>query len=387
MNERRARRLSETELREDPRMLEIQKIAQRAVRENILGEDLLVFKWKVESGIELSKEEERQYNVEYGKVFKKLKEMADKNPNLLNRLFDDVSSSDESLRGELDEVKADFNFLMHADLLFDVLNENYRNINESMEGYEEMLQQGLMDFDENARRAIGNGTLPISYEELRERLANVEVRFMDVYSASSSKKSKLADYTLKKHVVRMNISDLKDQESFSATLSHELLHAVSGRSFVYRPDKTDEDLGSIKDQKLGLRFHGKHSRFTWMNEAITEDLNVEIRGGKDEAERRVYFHERGIVKLLRTAGENKIPEQILTDAYFENVNFDPKERMAKWKTLRAAINESFYPRFLVDLDKHIEEHGVEVSVEKFYFEGAESFRTDEVLEESMGFAA
>lgn len=143
--------------------------------------------------------------------------------------------------------------------------------------------------------------------------------------------------------------------------THEMLHALSGRTLVLR---TDAPLAymEFEAQRIGFRFQNvKQGRFRWLNEAITEELAIGLTGDKED---RIYKQERNLYKLLRTKGKMVIPEELFLAAYFENYDpsLPPGERIPQWKKLYSAINEAYEPGFLVRLDKMIQKGGIETAL-------------------------
>lgn len=110
------------------------------------------------------------------------------------------------------------------------------------------------------------------------------------------------------------------------------------------------------NQKLGFSFTKLDSSgrlvgyiYDWLNEAVTEELNIRIF--EDHPSRNGYSIER---QALRKMIEDGVPEKLIFDAYFEDYDPDHPDRVPRWKALVAKINE-VYPEGLEKLKKVEEE--------------------------------
>ncbi len=161
-------------------------------------------------------------------------------------------------------------------------------------------------------------------------------------------------------------------------LAHEYLHALSGKTVVRREMESKESEGfddnyeevfetkkrtKIESQRVGLGFVGGvddlliktvgTKRFGWLNEAVTEYLNIKIAGVSTEmayygdARKLLYF-------LLQSLGEDG--EGLVVRAYFEN--YDPatgeSDHVPNYRKFAQAIQEKIGNQFLVHLDQYIQ---------------------------------
>lgn len=242
--------------------------------------------------------------------------------------------------------------------------------------FDEKLPQLRAQFREKILKAIQEGRIKIDPARAEE-IANIPILLFDDLSND--------DYIGGYYNSQANvvyISSLNIETEPLETVIHELTHGLSGNTFVGFKDreeeaKDDTDVSEafktlmrklsrrgmeeeLQIQRLGLSFAGsciKAERFGWLNEAITEVIAADIIGDNPEREPEdrgiARIEERALLKLLRHSGKFDIPLDLFKDAYFEE--YDPNlpygERIPAWKKLYTAINEAYYPGFLVELDK------------------------------------
>ena len=190
--------------------------------------------------------------------------------------------------------------------------------------------------------AIDRGEIPITkkkvemvLDRLHMTLADTMVmRLNDTYG--SYDKDTLSIY------LDANLDDSELEETFH----HEILHALSGMTILSSDEWTNESL------RVGLAYRDD-SLFRWLNEAVTETLNIKVFGHEDGD---FYKESRKLLDLL----SKDIDFKLFVDAYFEEYDPDaPKEeRLAAWKKLKAAIDAKFgsSPNFLVKLNNFIENY-------------------------------
>ncbi len=147
------------------------------------------------------------------------------------------------------------------------------------------------------------------------------------------------------------------------TFCHEVLHMLSGKTVVMKYEEGAEHLAEFDHKKIGLSHVGKKvKRFWWLNEALTDHLTLELTG--EERKYAAYKKELELLELLRTKGKKEIPLQIFLNTYFES--FDPnqaeEERLKQWRQLRLEIAEAYKPDFIIELDRIIQEKGIDEAI-------------------------
>lgn len=207
---------------------------------------------------------------------------------------------------------------------------------------------------------INKNNLPLTPEFLQRRLAEVPVRAGDIigYSISSGL---LGDFDAQNDVVVIPLEEItivtpnmktRAERQFY-TYTHEMLHALSGRTIYGNIREADNSLLSSRVQRLGLLAEG---RFRWLNEAMTERINLDLLNEKEGS----YPQERALLDLLIQQG---ISYSHLQRAYFEqHVPKKETSSLVSWREMMKDFNQTFKPGFLVKLDKYIHHNGLDKTI-------------------------
>lgn len=286
-----------------------------------------------------------------------------------DQLFDEVLADPTSLlstyaqesQGNPDFVLLDVD-QMPDDVFQDML---IRHVN-VFRGTLGEFQGALPDFQDRFQRRFTQKIIArgfIDNETSQRRMAEINVVLGDALRDDLTA-DRGGNFDSETDTVMIAQQDFKDLGEHIYT--HEILHALSGRTLVLRTDTPLEymelEYMEFETQRIGFHFKNvKQGRFRWLNEAITEELTISLTGDKEE---RIYKQERNLYKLLRKKGKLDIPEELFLAAYFENYDpsLPPGERIPQWKKLYGAINEAYEPGFLVRLDKMIQKGGIEVAL-------------------------
>ena len=204
----------------------------------------------------------------------------------------------------------------------------------------------------------------LSDEFIQRRLAGVKVYISDPLRDLMRSRNWQGGYNPSSHAIYISAYDFEEDKSLeilNATLIHEFLHALSGKTLVQFGVDND---GNVSEQKMGLAFHaGENERFGWLAEAVTEDLtNKILKREKDE----IYAEEQELFSLLQNSGATQIPIELFYAANFEN--YDPtagdrkESAIPKWHQLRRVISESYSPTFLVNLDQFAKKFGIKKTI-------------------------
>ena len=279
---------------------------------------------------------------------------------------------DKSLDGNLDEKQ--------VAVFLDILKANKEGIfYQARELFRDSISKSVAEFKDSMIESINNGDLPISQDELEKRMKNLTFGLVDPLISTLQGASGAAYHSLGQ--THIDISTLLYGEEIKSTVFHELLHAISGKS-----NNHGEDSGSDKVvDKIGLSFSPQKgegivyndfllNRFSWLNEAMTENLTMEFdvqKNGEDiPSEKRSYLFER---KLLAKLIKNGISDETLRQAYFEQYKLtEPGEhRQPNMQKMFKEVGDKFYKGFFVDLDDYISfitqggDDGVQVAFEEW----------------------
>lgn len=239
-------------------------------------------------------------------------------------------------------------------------------------------------------------SIELNRADIEFRFSDIEYNFFDEYNNKSflSGETKDGDYCDNTHTVRVQLN--YNNKFHASTLQHEHLHAVSGQENTvslmnYSPKKY---IFTHTTQRLGAKIERKNRKsnnFSWLNEAITEQLNIEIETNfpPDELDfpSSAYPKERELFNLILQGGEIPINPKYFYQAYFESDTENPEDAVHR-KTLFEEIKKAYgSPIFLVRLDDIIGEFGIIKGLEMFKESGKEgiekfwreSFVKEEVL--------
>lgn len=164
-----------------------------------------------------------------------------------------------------------------------------------------------------------------------------------------------ADSTLYNNYAEIDIVTGEERDdNLHSILIHEIMHALSRNAAIMKD-------GEISSRWTGLRVYADEDhpvQFTWLNEAITERLNLLARqeavGG--------YGAYRKLYAALKVAGAEEIPESIFLNAYFTDRDpSDPASEDAR-RELSQAISRAYSPGFLNRLDVFVREKGIDAAI-------------------------
>lgn len=111
--------------------------------------------------------------------------------------------------------------------------------------------------------AIERGGLPITKEQLHQRLDGVKIGFSAEQNLFNLEET--GEYSIDRRSVLVHIGFLESDARH--TVFHELFHAISGQRII----EDEATLSGITLRRIGLE-DGPNRRKTWLNEAITESL-------------------------------------------------------------------------------------------------------------------
>lgn len=122
----------------------------------------------------------------------------------------------------------------------------------------------------------------------------------------------------------------------------------------------------MNDQRVGLHFGDYASkvnfRFRWLNEAVTEDLSVELLSASNlPISHGSYLKERQLLKYLTAGPRPLVPDRLLLQAYFEHYDPHRQNRIPKWKKLMEHLSKKGHPRLFVELDNIINKEGLDAA--------------------------
>ncbi len=256
-----------------------------------------------------------------------------------------------------------------------------KELEKELEEYREKIKSLLL-------RASEHGTLPVSKEQIEERLNGLQFKAVDELTAVLNEM--WGDFQSEQHLIRLS-TDIPP-ESRWVVFVHEVMHAVSGQmenkvTAIYEEEDEmfadDPTMIRYEVTKVGTHFNNPTKNFEspdrdrlqlyWLNEAITE----QITGEMVETGATSYEDERELLGLFIAAG---IPKDVFYSAYFESYTDKQvrgEHKLPHTKSLFTTTNKLLGKGFLTNLDQFIAmynkstpgikklEPGVQIAVERW----------------------
>ncbi|MBN8549712.1 MAG: hypothetical protein J0M12_10385 [Deltaproteobacteria bacterium] len=226
-------------------------------------------------------------------------------------------------------------------------------------------------FVERVESAVSAGRLPESALRAKEIVAGLQFRVVDGLFWGTPGFRNAANFSQASAVVALHALN-PSREDTRRAFNHELVHAISGRTEQFLVE--DGEIFGRSGSRLGLAFSGlpldagrsRGERFQWLNEAITESVNLELLGLTDSAS---YRTERAILKKL----EETVPRAAFLQAYFENMEVGSAgpQPLPGWKELSAQLTSAYGTAFLVALDKCVDLQGPQLAL-RYLTQGPEA---------------
>lgn len=208
-------------------------------------------------------------------------------------------------------------------------------------------------------------------EKIKTIIYNTRVRFADFLIPSNHEGSVNPDHIIElrlsfgpfygteesMHDRNSEVWDFRDNYSniIKHNIFHELLHIIASSREKILTRENENKTASIRN--TGVAFHGNKKRFTWLNEALTEIINLDTC---EETHITSYLNEIRLYELILKKIPNKDAWKDLQKTYFFNAKKEDVDGLVEWKENRKLIEESIGDKdgnFLVRLDNWIEANG------------------------------
>ncbi len=250
-----------------------------------------------------------------------------------------------------------------------LLQIHVENFKKKQAVFEKKLPALLKSVKKDLLTGIRKKQLPITPELIEARISESTTRLQDVLRAHL--KEIWGEYI--GHTGKIHIAESVPEGYVEDVLMHETLHALAGRTaflerYMDEENKNESAYGgtldSVAHQRTGVGFNedpslGSAERFKWLDEAITERLTMQLT----KTPAGSYPKERLLLDLLLFRGKYPIDPHFFVDAYFENYDPGNTEKVPAWKTMMFVITKSYKPGFLTEIDKMVQEKGVDVAIQ------------------------
>ncbi len=199
-----------------------------------------------------------------------------------------------------------------------------QNLKNKEKELREITKETKNEFKSSVELAVNNKRLPKSALDNLSKIDDVAVKIHDKFNdflgtmvGGNHAKGKtiiISTFTLDQGI-----------PAVKKILYHEFVHEISGKAYALKPNlenSTPEKLAYL--QKHGLLFQDNYS---WLNEAITESLALELFNEQDTSHEKentykcsnVYINERKELDRLLNSG---LERDTVLEAYFENMYGD-----------------------------------------------------------------
>ena len=204
-------------------------------------------------------------------------------------------------------------------------------------------------------QAIDSNRLPINSDRIEERLSRISYSLQDGLMTNSESLGGFYRRSAQSIVVQDSVKE----KNYEEVLIHEIMHAISGSTELVAlraDDHIPDDLPEkelLINQRLGLSyfsFTNKNNIFTWLNEALTEKLSMDVLGMDDFDDSNAYISERMALDAIL----KKVPYDMFKAAYFENYDVNESDKVPAWKALQKKIGEVYGPNFLQKFSKKLQ---------------------------------
>jgi hypothetical protein len=255
----------------------------------------------------------------------------------------------EEERDELHLASLFVNDIFDDDTFETLVRHHLSVFQKKEEEFEWSLPHTLADFRDAVSKAIDEKLLPIDKNLIESRMAEVKVSLVDNLQVV---KDIDGDYSPLTGSIRI-LDSIPELDRYRA-IFHEMVHVLSGKTILKKNKEIPDDkplMSDISIQKTGLSFdmEGESGyRFNWLNEAVTEEINVFLTN----TDVGRYREERNMLAELISNG---IDKSKIYCAYFENYNPELESKVPEWKALTKKISEVFPERpgtqHLLDVDR------------------------------------
>lgn len=258
-------------------------------------------------------------------------------------------------------------------LLLLLITEYNKTIERKVDFFIEKIEKYKQEFYEKLVLWLREDSENYDLDKIKKIIDQTHVNFIDPLSWKKYAGAVTSDHTVTMslrfgpfYTDDENIEDIENEiwdfrdnyiDDAKHTFSHELLHIITSNRKQITVQEKDSDLKIESIQNTGLVFTGNEIRFNWLNEALTELINLDIN---HEEEIDSYLNEIRLYELLmkKTLDPKAWKDLMLT--YFFNVRKDGVKGLDEWKENRKRLDTSFGPdgkNFLVKLDNWIEQNG------------------------------
>lgn len=253
--------------------------------------------------------------------------------------------------------------------MIDFINWNKEYITNLKGEKDQDLKDKLNLSRSNVLNFLHKSNFPVDYQTIEQKLDRVDIGYSDpILDILENRNGR---YFLKEEHIHVSVrllDNFKAERDEVETITHELLHVISGRMLISKRDENNNYLEHILP-RVG---YGLRNSYIWLDEALTEQLAQLINNGynldltrklrlKDRLFREstmqsgTYNETRQFTKILLDNYHNDLGEDITSNlliGYFEDYipDKEAKKRSPLWRETMQKLGDYLTPQNLQKLN-------------------------------------
>lgn len=220
------------------------------------------------------------------------------------------------------------------ELFYRLLKKHIELFYEKVERVTPLVEKFKGEFLAAMAAAIEKGGLPLTEDQLRERLGRDKISFTETLDMPD----------LGRHIGGYSyISVDLSEKRLKHSVFHEQTHAAAGHSIDPSTGRSPE---GRQEQKSGLAVvmqlsdqEPMRARFEWLNEAVTERVTLQLlEQGGESLDEGIYGPERNVLNSLIEGG---VSEELFLRAYFDGheTGLGRMSELPSWAALISRMEE------------------------------------------------
>lgn len=300
-------------------------------------------------------------NAQIRKIFKS---QARQSANTMEELFLSMKEPGKYLAKIMISNPASLSMLSR-ELLKTMTDAHVEEATKEIETVKKQLETLVPEIESLLVAEAESGKIPLMPDRVEEIISTISFFVVDGINAKLEDTS--GRYSRSRESIEVSSALVNDPIQLKSTITHELLHALSGRAVVKTSNLEHKKTGvKFRDQKIGLSFFkgdqkndsvlkamSTGDRFGWLNEAITESMTHSLLKTKTENYKQNIELYKALLSFLPEG-----TDRLFIKAYFEDFNPDEQKGghtpVPAWHELVSVINTELGVGFLTRLDKYIQ---------------------------------
>lgn len=246
--------------------------------------------------------------------------------------------------------------------LIDFLKWNRDYVLEIRQEHDKWLKEKFEYIKLDTLNFLQNSGLPIDFQSVVQKMQRLEINYADPFLSIVTETA--GEYFIKNEHILISTELLSDHSNEYKTITHELLHAISGRILI----SGKHESGQYIEHKISRFGYDLNLNYLWLNEAITEQLAQLISNNhrinvtsplplthkvfrEDTMDLGTYLDTRQFLKLLLENYQIDTGEELIRNlliGYFEDYlpDKDAGQRSPYWRECTQKIGDYLTPQAL-----------------------------------------